>query len=77
MRFALNVEKGVPNRPECRPDEIGLKSGSPPDANWMRMRDAALATGAFPIVLLSRRLTRSRTVTGYRVATIPEEDGNM
>jgi hypothetical protein len=75
MRFALSVERGVPNRPECRPDEIGLKSGSPPDANWMHMRDAALATGAFPIVLLSRRLTRLLAVAGYRVATIPEEDG--
>jgi hypothetical protein len=75
MRFALSVDKGVPNHPKCRPDEIVLKSTLLPDADWMRVRDAAMATGAFPIVLIPRRLTRLLKAAGYRVAAIPKEDG--
>ncbi len=74
MRFALGVKDGVPNHPKCRPDEIALSSEAPADANWLRMRDAAMATGAFPLVLISRRLTRPLAVAGYRVAAIPQED---
>jgi hypothetical protein len=75
MRFALRVENGVANAPESRPDEVRLTPTWPPDANWMRLRDAAVATGAFPIVLLSRRLMRLLAMAGYRVATIPGEKG--
>ncbi len=75
MRFALNVDKGVPNKPRSRPDELGLQSTSPPDANWTYIRDAALATCAFPIAFLARRLTRPLIAAGFRVAAVPGDKG--
>ena len=75
MRFALRVNKGVANEPGSRPDELALESTSPMDADWTYVRDAALATSAFPLGFLPRRLARQLAVSGFRVAAIPKENG--
>jgi hypothetical protein len=75
MRFALGVDKGVPNKPATRPDELALRSTSPPDVNWTYLRDAGLATSAFPVAFLPRRLVRPLAASGFRVAAVPQEDG--
>jgi hypothetical protein len=75
MRFALAVNQGVPNAPADRPDELALSPSVPPDANWPFLRDAALATCAFPIAFLSRQLARLATSAGYRVTVIPDAQG--
>ena len=63
MRFALRVNKGVANEPGSRPDELALESTSPMDADWTYVRDAALATSAFPLGFLPRRLARQLAVS--------------
>ncbi len=75
MRFALTVAGGVPDTLDTRPDEVALISGS--ETNWNLLRDAALATCAFPLAFLSRKLSRLMKVCGWRVAVIPSgENGN-
>lgn len=75
MRFALRTGSDVSNAPATRPDEIQLTSEWPPDGNWMRLRAAAVATGAFPILLLPRLLSRWLATVGYRATAVPKEDG--
>lgn len=75
MRFALRTGSDVSNTPASRPDETELASQWPPDANWMRLRAAAVATGAFPILLLPRPLSRLLAIAGYRAIAMPKDDG--
>jgi hypothetical protein len=75
MTFALKIDKGVSNKPGRRPDELGLHSTSPPDANWTYLRDAGLATCAFPILFLARYLARPLAAAGIRVAAVPGGNG--
>ncbi|UYN95179.1 MAG: patatin-like phospholipase family protein [Enhydrobacter sp.] len=73
LRFALAVSGGVAQQPASRPDEFALSSASM--ANWTLVRDAALATSAFPFAFKARRLERALKVTGYRAFAIPDESG--
>jgi len=74
MRFALAVEKGIPNAPASRPDEMALSSTS--EVNWDVLRQAALATSAFPVAFRSRGLSRAVEICGYRAVAIPAENGS-
>lgn len=73
MRFALAVPGGASQRLPDRPDEFALSSTAP--TNWGHVRDAALATSAFPFAFQARRLQRALKVTGYRAFAIPGENG--
>lgn len=71
MRFALTVPGGAANGLANRPDEFALSSASP--LNWDSLKDAALATSAFPAAFPSRALKRPLAMLGYRVVTVPGE----
>ena len=73
VRFALAVPGGVPDGVQSRPDEIALATASA--TSWDILRDAALATSAFPMALRGRPLERALAGFGYRVAVVPQEEG--
>ncbi|HZP98299.1 MAG TPA: patatin-like phospholipase family protein [Reyranella sp.] len=70
MRFALDVPGGLSNPPIPRPDEIALSS-NPTNSNWPILRNAALATSAFPLAFRARDLSKSWEAVAYKVAVIP------
>jgi hypothetical protein len=55
MRFAVASQPVVGT-----PEVAGLNCFDPTDAAWPALRAAAMATGAFPLMLASRALARSR-----------------
>lgn len=55
IRFALRVSGGVND-----PTTYALNYADPLNANWNLLRTAAMATGAFPIMLAARVLQRTR-----------------
>lgn len=73
MRFGLAVPGGAAQNPGSRPDEFALASGS--ETNWKIVRDAALATSAFPLAFRARLLQRALLMTAYRACAIPTPDG--
>jgi hypothetical protein len=75
LRFALNVEGGQPQKPAARPDEIALRSDAP--EGWDAVREAALATCAFPLAFRGRELKRQLALCGYRAVAVPGDDGSV
>ena len=73
MRFALTVPGGPDAQLASRPDEFALASGS--TTNWGFVRDAALATSAFPLAFRARLLQRGLPMTAYRALAIPTPSG--
>jgi len=69
VRFGLTVEGGAADPVQCRPDEFALESQSA--TNWDRLRDAALATSAFPLAFRARGLQRSMEQCSWRATLIP------
>ncbi|GAA0580166.1 patatin-like phospholipase family protein [Rhizomicrobium electricum] len=72
VRFTLTIPGGVPNIPRARPDERAL-SFSDKDC-WRYVKDAALATSAFPIAFPPRRVDQTFYSYAYRVVAIPGND---
>jgi hypothetical protein len=75
LRFALAIKGGVANEPQQRPDELALQSTTPAGTKWTYLRDAALASSAFPMAFLARPLLRPLIASAYRVAAIPGDNG--
>lgn len=69
MRFGLTVDGGMQDAVVSRPDEFALQSET--DTNWDRLRDASLATSAFPLAFRSRLLRREAEKLRWRAALIP------
>ena len=74
VRFALSVTGGCA-RPDsgARNDEYALSGSSP--ANWNFVRDAVLATSAFPIAFDARAVERTVNQLAYRAVLVPGAPG--
>ena len=81
VRFAVNVNKGFVLTPQTdlavRNDETLLTTVPNPtnDAAWMSLRDASLASCAFPGAFESRVLRRPLTQFQYRAIALPGAGG--
>ena len=73
LRFALSVPGGTPQELPERQDELPLKATSLD--NWNVVREASLATSAFPLAFRGRELERALKITGYRALAIPSDNG--
>jgi len=74
VRFALEVPGGFRNEPGLIPGfEIDLRSREA--ENWPLLREAALATSAFPLAFPSRALRRRLDSFLWRAVAVPEENG--
>jgi hypothetical protein len=69
VRFTLTIPGGVANIPRARPDERALSFSD--DLGWRYVKDAALATSAFPIAFPARRVDQTFCSYAYRVVAIP------
>jgi len=69
IRFNVGT-KGAPSTPTT----IALNNSNPDDPAWDTLRTAAMATGAFPIMLASRIIRRTRADYEARIWHISNED---
>lgn len=69
VRFGLSVPGGAPNRKGDRPDEFALSPAAV--ENWTSLKDAALATCAFPLAFPARSVQRTAESIAYRVTLVP------
>jgi hypothetical protein len=69
IRFSISRSGSV-----STPTTIGLNYENTADPNWDTLRTAAMATGAFPIMLASRVIRRSRTDYEHRVWEISNSE---
>lgn len=69
VRFTLTIPGGVPNIPRARPDERALSFSDNP--GWRYVKDAALATSAFPIAFPARRVDQTFYSYAYHVVAVP------
>jgi hypothetical protein len=72
VRFTLTIPGGVPNIPRARPDERALSFSE--GGSWRYVKDAALATSAFPIAFPPRRVDQTFYSYAYHVVAIPGND---
>jgi hypothetical protein len=68
---ADRVEFAIRNGPVAAGDtSVGLNYSDPADPNWPALRTAAMATGAFPVMLASRVIERNRADYENRLWTV-------
>ncbi len=70
-RLEFAFRNGVP---EVDATKIGLDYSNPADPGWRVLRTAAMATGAFPIMLASRVIERTRAEYENRIWTVNHDE---
>lgn len=77
-RFACDIGGSGSVVPSLRPDEFFVQDGGPePAVNWLTLAKYARASGAFPLGFPAVELSRPRKHYDYRVAVVPDDNGQV